>query len=38
MVPLGGQWMIKWGEAMREMLGRAHVNLGGDKLTGRSET
>ncbi|KAI0236332.1 hypothetical protein LSAT2_013102 [Lamellibrachia satsuma] len=26
----GGQCMIKWGKTMREMLGRAHLRLGGD--------
>ena len=25
----GEQWMIKLGEAMREMLGRTHLSLGG---------
>ena len=25
----GGEWMIKCGKAMREMLGRAHLSLGG---------
>ena len=25
----GGQYMIKWGNTMREMLGRAHFSLGG---------
>ncbi|KAI0215856.1 hypothetical protein LSAT2_032078 [Lamellibrachia satsuma] len=38
----GGQWMIKCGEAMRGMLGRAHLSLGGGReevrKTGRKET
>ena len=25
----GGQWMIKWLKAMRKMLGKAHLSLGG---------
>ena len=33
-----GQWMIKWGEAMRELLGRAHLSLGGGKVTVRKKT
>ena len=24
-----GGWLIKWGKAMREMLGRVHLRLGG---------
>ena len=28
-VPVVGQWTIKCGEAMGEMLGRAHLCLGG---------
>ena len=28
-VPEGGQWMIKWGKVMRELLGKANLSLGG---------
>ena len=28
-VPVGGQWMIKWEKTMKEMLGRSHLSLGG---------
>ena len=30
--------MIKRGKVMREMLGKAHLNLTGGKVTGRKET
>ena len=26
-VPVGGQWMIKWGKVMGKMLGIAHLSL-----------
>ena len=42
-VPVEGQWMIKCGKAMREMVGRAHLmqsgrRLRGDKVIGLKET
>ena len=38
-VPVGGQYMIKLGTTTREMLGRAHLSLGGSRReTGRKET
>ena len=25
MIPVGGEWEIKWGKVMRDMLGKAHL-------------
>ena len=29
MIPVGGEWMFKWGKVIIEMLGKAHIKLGG---------